>query len=102
MRLSTEEKHIQEIFEESRERFGANKIAAVLAKRGIRTSPKYVAELMRETGLQSISVYSKRDYQKSERLAKKQNILQRQLKVNEPNRVWVSDVTCFKVNGKYL
>ena len=94
--------HIQAAFDESQQRFGANKIAAVLAERGIRTSPKYVAELMREMGLQSVSVYSKRDYQKSERLAKKQNILQRQFKVDEPNRVWISDVTCFKVNGKYL
>ena len=57
---------------------------------------------MREMGLQSVSIYSKRDYQKSERLAKKQNMLQQQFKVDEPNRVWVSDITCFKVNGKYL
>ena len=94
--------HIQAVFDESQQRFGANKIAAVLADRGVRTSPKYVAELMREMGLQSVSIYSKRDYQKSERLAKKQNMLQRQFKADEPNRVWVSDITCFKVNGKYL
>lgn len=94
--------HIQAVFDESQQRFGANKIAAVLADRGVRTSPKYVAELMREMGLQSVSIYSKRDYQKSERLAKKQNILQRQFKVADPNRVWVSDITCFKINGKYL
>ena len=94
--------HIQAAFDESQQRFGANKIAAVLADRGVRTSPKYVAELMREMGLQSVSIYSKHDYQKSERLAKKQNMLQRQFKVDEPNHVWVSDITCFKVNGKYL
>ena len=94
--------HIQTAFDESQQRFGANKIAAVLADRGVRTSPKYVAELMREMGLQSVSIYSKHDYQKSERLAKKQNMLQRQFKVDEPNHVWVSDITCFKVNGKYL
>ena len=93
---------IQAAFDESQQRFGANKIAAVLADRGVRTSPKYVAELMREMGLQSVSIYSKHDYQKSERLAKKQNMLQRQFKVDEPNHVWVSDITCFKVNGKYL
>ena len=62
--------HMQTAFDESQQRFGANKIAAVLADRGVRTSPKYVAELMREMGLQSVSIYSKRDYQKSERLAK--------------------------------
>ena len=62
--------HIQAAFDESQQRFGANKIAAVLADCGVRTSPKYVAELMREMGLQSVSIHSERDYQKSERLAK--------------------------------
>lgn len=94
--------HIQATFDESQQRFCANKIVAVLAERGVRASPKYVAELMREMGLQSVSIYSKRDYQKSERLAKKQNMLQRQFKADAPNRVWVSDITCFKVDGKYL
>lgn len=94
--------HIRAVFDESQQRFGANKIAAVLSERGIPISPKYVRDLMQEMGLQSITRYSKRDYQKEKRLAKKQNILQRQFKADEPNRVWVSDVTCFKINNKYL
>lgn len=94
--------HIQKAFDESQQRFGASKIAVVLAERGVHTSPKYVAELMREMGLQSVTTYSKRDYQKSVRMEKKQNILQRQFQVSEPNRVWVSDVTCFKINEKYI
>ena len=93
---------IKTAFDESHQRFGANKIAAVLSAQGISTSPKYVRELMQEMGLQSITRYSKRDYQKGKRLAKKQNVLQRQFKADEPNRVWVSDVTCFKINDKYL
>lgn len=94
--------HIRAVFNESHQRFGANKITAVLSAQGIRISPKYTAELMREMGLQSVTLYSKRDYQKRERLSKKQNILQRQFQVDAPNRVWVSDVTCFKINNKYL
>ncbi len=94
--------HIKVAFDESYQRFGANKIAAALSEQGISTSPKYVRELMREMGLQSITQYSKRNYQKGKRLAKKQNILQRQFQADEPNRVWVSDVTCFKINGKYM
>ena len=94
--------HIKAVFDENHQRFGANKIAAVLSEQGIRISPKYTAKLMREMGLQSVTLYSKRDYQKRERLVKKQNILQRQFQVDAPNRVWVSDVTCFKINNKYL
>lgn len=94
--------HIKEIFDKSQQRFGANKIAAVLSTQGIPVSPKYVRDLMQEVGLQSIARYSKRDYQKEKRLAKKQNVLQRQFKADEPNRVRVSDMTCFKINDKYL
>lgn len=94
--------HIRVVFDESHQRFGANKISAVLSAQGISTSPKYVRELMQEMGLQSITQYSKRDYQKEKRLAKKQNVLQRQFQADEPNRVWVSDVTCFKIYDKYL
>lgn len=94
--------HMRKAFDESQQRFGANKIAVVLAERGIHTSPKYVAGLMREMELQSVSTYSKRDYQKKARMEKKQNILQQQFQVSEPNCVWVSDVTCFKINEKYI
>lgn len=68
--------YIQAVFDESRQRFGANKIAAVLSERGIKTTPKYVAELMREMGIESIVI-------------------------SQPNHFWVSDVTCFKINDKY-
>lgn len=51
--------HIKSVFDESQQRFETHKIAVVLAERGIRTSPRYVAELMREMGLQSVSVSSK-------------------------------------------
>lgn len=77
--------HIKAVFDENRQRFGANKIAAVLSEQGIRVLPQYAAELMREMGLQSVTLYSKRDYQKQERLAKKQNLLQRQFRVEAPN-----------------
>ncbi len=68
-------KHIQFVFDESRQRFGANKIAAVLSERGIKTTPKYVAELMREMGIESIVINSKKEYKKHLQFAKKQNHL---------------------------
>lgn len=33
---------------------------------------------------------------------KRENVLQRQFQTDAPNRAWVSDVTCFKINGRYL
>ena len=42
--------HIKMAFDESHQRFGANRIVAVLSARGISASPKYVRELMQEMG----------------------------------------------------
>lgn len=89
------------VFDESEQRFGSKKICAVLAERGIKTSGGYVAELMREMGLQAIGRHSKREYKKQAGLTKRENRLQQQFDVTEPNRVWVSDTTCFKIKDKY-
>lgn len=94
--------HVRAAFDESHQRFGANKIAAVLSEQGIRISSKYAAELMREMGLQSVTLYSKRDHQKRERLSQRHNIFQRRFQADAPDRIWVSDVTCFKINKNYL
>jgi len=92
---------VKSVFDEYKQRFGSRKIAAILEDRGIRTSPKYVAELMREMGLQSIGKHLKRERQKEAVLMRRQNKLRQQFEVSEPNRVWVSDTTCFKVKEKY-
>lgn len=90
---------VRSVFEDSKQRYGADKILAVLTSRGIRTSKKYILELMHEMGLQSISVQAKKNRRA---FAAKQNIVQREFDVNTPDSVWVSDVTCFKVKGYYL
>ena len=90
------------VFNEFNQCLGAKKITVVLAERNIHTTAQYVAELMQEMNLQSITVTAKKNHLKNLRLAKKQNVLQRQFKVSAPNSVWVSDVTCFKVNDVYV
>ena len=92
---------VKEVFDESKQRFGARKICAVLEERNIKTSPKYVAGLMQEMGLEAVGRHSKREHKKQGGLTKRQNILQQQFNVLKPNQVWVSDTTCFKVKDKY-
>ena len=94
--------HVREVFDEFKQRLGAKRIAAVLNDCGIKTSDKSVSALMREMGLESIGRHSKRDYKRLAANRGKPNILQREFNVAEPNRVWVSDVTCFKVSSKWL
>ena len=92
---------VKEVFDESQQRFGSKRIHAVLAERGIKTSPGYIVELMREMGLESIGRHSKRDYKKETGRTRRSNILQQQFNVSEPNKVWISDTTCFKVKEQY-
>ena len=84
---------IQEIFEESRQTFGSEKICVVLHERGYRAGTTLVRELMSEMGLSSVSITSKRQWRKSSRCERKANILQRQFHAEVPNCVWVSDVS---------
>lgn len=92
---------IQEIFEESRQTFGSEKICAVLHERGYRAGTTLVRELMSEMGLSSVSTISKRQWKKSNSCERKANILQRQFHAEAPNCVWVSDVTCMKLKDWY-
>ena len=92
---------IQEIFEESRQTFGSEKICAVLHERGYRAGTTLVRELMSEMGLSSASTTSKRQWKKTNSYERKSNILQRQFHAEAPNCFWVSDVTCMKLKDRY-
>ena len=90
---------IQEVYDESEQRFGYDSIAAVLRSRGITVSNKYVRELGREMGLFSIRNDSKLFYEKNNKGHK--NRVRRQFNPDAPNQVWVSDVTYYKLKGKH-
>lgn len=92
---------IHEIFEDSNQVFGAEKVKTMLAREGIRVSNKRVSALMRELGLESVRVDAKKQYKMREKYVQ-QNLLQRNFKTSKPNQVWVSDITCFKVKGKWI
>lgn len=87
-------RRISEIFDASRQCFGAAKIAAKLKEEGISTSKEMIHELMLELGLFSIRVKSKAIYRAEMKTMR--NIVQRNFDESEPNRTWVSDVTDFR------
>lgn len=92
---------IQEVFDEYRQVLGPEKISVILAQRGHRASKTYVEGLMREMGLFSVRTTAKQEYLKSKEAAKKKNILNQQFHAEAPNKIWVSDVTRFKLGNKY-
>lgn len=89
---------IKQIYDDSNQIFGAKKICAILKDRGYSITKEMVAELMRDQGLCSIRQDAKDLYKKDKRQLK--NTLNQQFDTSRPDEVWVSDVTCFRTNGK--
>lgn len=93
---------IQKIYDNNEQIYGAGKITAILRNQGIKTSEKYVFELMKEPEISSVSITAKREHKKWEK-GKNRNFLQQQFHTDRPNQVWVSDITVFifKFGDKY-
>lgn len=89
---------IQEIYDESNQIFGADKIAAVMKSEGIKVSNEMVRKLMREMGLFSIRQNAKKLY--DDECLKYKNHLNQEFIAEKPNEIWVSDITYFKYSGK--
>lgn len=92
---------ISDVFNEYRQVLGADKIRTILVQRGYQVSTKYVASLMREMGISSVRTTAKQDYLKLKEPEKKRDVLCQQFHADRPNQIWVSDVTCFKLNDRY-
>ena len=91
---------VKQIFDDSEQRYGADKIRTVLAESGLRISAKRVLSIMQELGLHSIRTDAKKVYKNQMR--KKQNLLHRKFTTNHPNQVWVSDITYFKIKNAWV
>lgn len=89
---------IQEIYDENRQIFGADKIATIMKNEGIAVSTEMVRKLMREMGIGSVRQSAKKLYE--DECKKHKNYVNQQFDPHAPNEVWVSDVTYFKFNEK--
>ena len=89
---------IEEIYNQSKQTYGARRIQIILHDRGYKVATKTVSTIMQENGWFSIRGGAKSLYESS--LKRKENILQQQFTVFAPNEVWVSDVTYFRFNNK--
>lgn len=92
---------VQQVFDDSSQRFGAEKIRVTLTESGVCVSTKRIAAIMRELGMQSVRPDAKKQYKKQQQY-KKQNLLERQFTAEHPNQIWVSDITYFKVNDYWV
>jgi len=89
---------VQEVFDEGQQRYGAEKISAILTDSGVTISKRKVKRFMDELGLESIQRGAKSSYQKQQERLKK-NLLNRKFKAERMNQKWVSDITYFKLKN---
>lgn len=92
---------IRDVFNEYRQVLGPEKIRTILMQRGHKVSTRFVADVMREMGLTCVRSTAKQEYLKLRESEKKRNVLRQRFTANKPNEIWVSDVTCFKLNDRY-
>ena len=89
---------IEQIYNESKQIYGAGKTHAIMNDRGYHVSYTTVASIMHENDWFSIRTSAKTLHlQNKER---RENILNQEFNPQKPNEVWVSDVTYFKFNNK--
>ena len=89
---------VKQAFDDSEQRFGAEKIRIVLADGGIHVSKKRILAIMQEMGLSSVRIDAKRQFKRKQQY-EKQNLLKREFAAGHPNQIWVSDITYFKVKS---
>nr|WP_245592099.1 IS3 family transposase [Clostridiisalibacter paucivorans] len=93
---------IKNIFEESNKTYGYRRITIKLKKLGIKINHKKVYRIMKENGLRCIKFTRRsRGYSsfKGEVGRIAENKLNRQFNVSNPNEVWGTDITEFKISG---
>ena len=84
---------VQQIFVDSRERFGANKIRHVLGQLGHTVSKDHVARLMKEMDLVCKQVRLRYFSTTNRKYKYYRNKVQRNFDTESPNMVWVSDIS---------
>jgi len=93
---------IKNIFEESNETYGYRRITIALKQKGFKINHKRVYRIMRENDLKCIKFFRRsRSYSsfKGEVGKIAENKLNRKFQVIAPNKVWVTDITEFKIKG---
>ncbi len=91
---------IKQIFDDSRQTYGAKKIEAKLKENGYKVSDKYVRKIMKEQSLFTVRTTAKKDYAFLNTRPKIDRV-KMNFNTTRPDEIWVSDTTTFKYKDKY-
>ena len=93
---------IKDIFINSRERFGSQKIKFVLQQQGLNVGRAHISKLMQEMGLICKQVRLRYFSTTNRKYKVYRNRIQQNFITKEPNMVWVSDITYVYVQSALL
>ena len=93
---------IKELFFEHNRNYGYRRIYLELRNKGILINHKTVLKLMNELGLKGKARTKKYRSYKGEVGLVADNLVNRKFEASEPNEIWLTDVTEFKVSGVKL
>ena len=95
---------IYSIYEKSRKTYGSPRITAELSEKGMKSSVKRTAKLMKEMNLKARAAKKFRrkiDVSQSKSNASR-NLLNREFRVCRANQVWASDITYIRTSEGWL
>ena len=76
---------VQQIFNDSKQRFGAEKIRVILLENGIHVGKKRIRQIMQELGLESVRENAKKAYIKRQEY-RRRNLVNQEFKTRHPKR----------------
>lgn len=101
--LKTLVKHVHKSYIESRGHYGSPKIAKDLERKGVPFCQKTVARIMKEEDLRPKTVKKYKATTNSKHaIPVYENKLDQKFKVDQPNKVWVSDITYIPTSEGWL
>lgn len=96
---------VAEEFEGSRRIYGAPKILMRLRARGVRTSKKRVARIMRQLGIRGVTRACSKRPSGEKRASKRDSaddLVKRDFSADGPNRAWFADITYVRTHQGWL
>ncbi len=83
---------VKQIFDDSKQRYGAEKIRVILGENGIHVGKERIRKIMNELGLVSIREDSKSSYKKRQQYQKR-NLLNQEFKVKRQNEIVILPIS---------
>lgn len=95
---------IREIFEENERTYGVPRLLKALRKRGFHLGPKRIKKLMKMGAIQPVSEkkFRVRTTDSDHALPVSANLVRRNFHAEQPNQVWVSDITYIRTRRGFV